>query len=144
MLTEVSLNENKLKWGDEMETKTMPSGAVLEMTMAPFAEGHALLKAVSREIEGIKLDLKDVDPIKNFIARMIYSDSVERALKPCLDRCIYNKQRINDQLFEDPKSRGDYLAVVKEVLVHNLTPFIGNLSSMFKDITEVVSAQAPK
>lgn len=127
-----------------METKTLPSGSELRMTMAPFADGHKLLKAVSREIEGIKLDLTDVDPIKNFIARMIYSDEIERALKPCLERCNYNKMQITMDVFEDEKARADYLPIVKEVLAYNLQPFLGSLPSLFMDITKVVKDQKQK
>ena len=38
-----------------METKKLPSGAVLSLTMAPFQDGHRLMKAVAREIEGVKI-----------------------------------------------------------------------------------------
>lgn len=127
-----------------METKTLPSGKELRMSMAPFADAHKLLKAVSKEAETIKLDLTDIDPIKNFIARMIWSDDIERALRPCLERCNYDKQQISDASFEDEKARGDYLAIKKEVLVYNLTPFIGSLSSLFSDIKKQVQGPAQK
>lgn len=127
-----------------METKILPSGEELRMSMGSFAESHKLLKAVSKEIETIKLGLSDIDPIKNFIARMIYSDEVERALRPCLERCNYKKQTITDALFEDESSRADYLAIRKEVMVYNLTPFIGSLTSLFTDIKKTIGDQKPK
>jgi hypothetical protein len=127
-----------------METKTLPSGAILEMTMAPFEDGHKLLKAVSREIESTKITtgMQDLEAIKNLMMRAIYSEEIERALIPCLARCKYNKQLVNTKLFSDEtitdeekiRRRGDYLPVVKEVLMYNLTPFFISLGSLFKDI----------
>ena len=127
-----------------METKKLPSGAVLSLTMAPFQDGHRLMKAVAREIEGVKITgdfLKEPDAIKNIIMRAIYSEDVELALKPCLARCSYNKQQITEDAFEDEKARGDFLPVVKEVMVYNLTPFFGSLSSLLKDIKGQVPGQ---
>ena len=132
--------------------KTLPSGAVLEMTMAPFEDGHRLLKAVSREIENTKLasNMQDIDAIKNLMMRAIYSDEIDRALTPCLARCKYNKQPVNKNLFSDEtiseeekiKRRGDYLPVIKEVLLYNLTPFFSSLGSLLKDLmTAIPSVQ---
>ena len=124
-----------------MESKTLPSGAVLDITLSDFETGHNLLKAVSREIEGIKVQgsMQDVELIKNLVMRTIYSEGINAALKPCFDRCMYNKKKITNALFEDEKTRGDYLIVVKEVLVANLTPFFSNLSSLFTDIAGQVA-----
>ena len=80
-----------------METKKLPSGKELVMTMAPFADGHRLLKVVAREIESVRFSgdvLKEPDAIKNLIMRAIYSSDVEQALKPCLARCNYDKKQI--------------------------------------------------
>lgn len=127
-----------------METIKLPSGKELRLGVAPFADAHKLLKAVSKEAETIKLDLTDIDPIKNFIARMIWSDEIERALRPCIERCNYDKMQITDEIFEDTQNRGDYLAIKKEVMIFNLTPFIGSLGSLFSDIKKTVGAQAQK
>lgn len=120
-----------------METKTMPSGKILCMTMANFQDGHRLLKAVAKEIENVKFTgdvFKEPDAIKNLVMRAIYSSEIEEALKPCLAKCNYDKRQITDEIFEDSKTRGDYLPVVKEVLIFNLTPFFGSLGSLLKDI----------
>lgn len=120
-----------------MESKTMPSGAILDMTLADFEIGYNLVKAVSKEIEGLRLQsgTADMELIKNVIMRVIYADGINSALKPCFERCTYNKKKITSATFEDENSRGDYLSVVKEVLVYNLTPFFKNINSLFTDIT---------
>ena len=129
-----------------METKTLPSGAVLNMTMADFADGHRLMKTVAKELENVgftAVDVtKDINAIKNIIMRLIYSESIEQALKPCLAKCNYNKRQITDELFEDAKVRGDYLPVVKEVLIFNITPFFASIGSLLKDIREAAAGQA--
>lgn len=133
-----------------MATKILPSGALLEMTMAPFEDGHRLLKAVSREIENTKISagMQDLDAIKNLMMRAIYSDEIDRALVPCMARCKYDKKPVNRSLFSDEtimeeekiKRMGDYLPVVKEVLMFNLQPFFSSLGSLFKDIASQLPA----
>lgn len=130
------------------ETKTLPSGAILEMTMAPFEDGHRLLKAVSKEIENTKISssMQDFDAIKSLMMRAIYSDEIARALTPCMERCKYNKKPVNKELFSDETisddekvlRRGDYLPVIKEVMLYNLAPFFNSLGSLFKDIMNKV------
>ena len=109
--------------------KTLDSGAVLEVSMSPFEVSHGLLKAVMKETEGINITDKDnvINVIKNFAARIIYSESIQTALWLCMERATYNNIKISKDLFEDEKIRGDYLTVVKEVMVYNLSPFLKSL-----------------
>lgn len=128
--------------------KTLDSGALLEVTLAPFAVGHNLLKSVMRELESVNINLglkgkntlKDVfsdigdeavNTIKNLAVRLVASEKVEESLWACMERATYNNIKISRDTFEDEKSRGDYLIVAKEVLWYNLGPFLKNLSSMF-------------
>ena len=140
--------------------KSLPSGAVLEVTLAPFQEGHALFKAVARELEAVPLavgvkvkNLKELfeagvsdeilNTLKNVAARLIASDLVEQALWPCMSRATYNQNKIRPDVFEDEKARGDFLIVAKEVLVYNLGPFSSSLGSLFKgDIAGIGSSPA--
>lgn len=117
-----------------METKTLPSGATLDMTMAEFEVGLALLEAVTRELETIKGGENAFEILKNAFARSISSQGIKQALQPCFARCKYNNRQVNNSLFQDEKIREDYLLVVKEVLVYNLTPFSNSLPLLLKDI----------
>ena len=123
--------------------KTLDSGAVLDLTLAPFEAGHKLLKAVMREIEQVNVSKEALsgemnegalNTIKSLLARLIYSDAVEAALWPCMDRALYNNKRISKDLFEDEAARADYLPVVKEVLLFNLSPFTKNLTSLLSEV----------
>ena len=129
--------------------KTLDSGATLEVTMASFEVGHKLLKCVMREVEGVKLSLgvkaktlqdffameindEALNTLKNVVTRLIGSDTIDEALWPCMERALYNNQRVSRDLFEDERNRADYLVVAKEVLLFNLSPFLKNLSSLFQ------------
>ena len=109
--------------------KTLDSGAVLEVTMSDFEPSYNLFKAVMRETEGINITDKDniINVIKNFAARIIYSEVIQAALWTCMERATYDHKKVCKELFEDEKIRGDYLVVVKEVMVYNLSPFLKSL-----------------
>ena len=85
--------------------------------------------------------MQDIDAIKNLMMRAIYSEEIDRALTPCMARCKYNKQPVNKNLFADEtiteeekiKRRGDYLIVVKEILLFNLLPFFSSLGLLLQD-----------
>lgn len=139
--------------------KTLDSGAVLEVTLAPFAVGHRLLKAVMSEIEQIKIsigDVKDIstifssemndsviNTIKNLITRVLSSDVIEEALWVCMERATYDGKKITRDTFEDMNVRADYFIVAKEVLWFNLTPFFKNLKSIVS-IPPLGSTTTPK
>jgi hypothetical protein len=136
--------------------KTLPSGAVLDMTMCPFQVGDRLLKVVMAEAESVKValgikaktlkDLFDVDfndeminTLKNLVARMIASDAVSEVLWQCMERVTYNNQKVTKDTFDKEEARADYLIVFKEVLWFNLYPFFKNLGSLFSAMSQINS-----
>jgi hypothetical protein len=130
--------------------KILESGAELNLTMCSFTEGNRLMKAVAQELKDVKLALgasgKAVDflklelgddalnTVKNLVASLLASDSIEAALWPCIMRGTYNGVHITKETFEDEKVRADYIPVLKEALVFNLSPFFKSLVSLVKDI----------
>ncbi len=118
-------------------SKKLDSGANIEITLAPFTEGHRLFKTVARELED--LNFKE-DTIQKMALKLISSEAVEIALWRCMERASYNKMKVNADLFENSEIRKDFFPVAKEVLIFNLTPFFANLASLFpvsvKDNTE--------
>lgn len=113
----------------------MPSGAILEINLAPFADANALNKAVAKELLKIKIDkdleLEDPNFIKDLVCTAISSDEIMGALWSCFKRCTYNNLKINQDSFESEEARGDYFNVCKEVLIGNLAPFGKSLLSQF-------------
>ena len=119
---------------------SLPSGAVLEMTLAPFLEGERLFSATAECLKAVNLDgnvnVEDLNSsfngIKNAVLACITSRDLKEALLACMKRCTYNGQRITSwDIFEDVNAREDYLTVCWEVVKFNLTPFTKNLFSKF-------------
>jgi hypothetical protein len=133
-------------------TKTLPSGATLEIQLAPFEAGCRLLTAVTAEAEKIKIDLggalsqvhsindlsgidlnsETVNTLKNIFSRVIASESIRECFWECSSWAIYNKTKITKEnnVFDKADARGDFLIVMKEVLMFNLSPFFSGLVSM--------------
>lgn len=127
------------------QTVSLPSGAELEMTLAPFMEGERLFTATAQCLKSVsvsgKEDIEDltsnVNSIKDAILSCITSQEMKDAILGCLKRCTYNKQRITSwDIFDDVNARGDYLTVCWEVVRFNLSPFMKNLFSKLSALTE--------
>lgn len=131
----------------------LPSGAKLEITLAGFEEGEALTSAVAKEIEGIKLSSNInfsemtadtpmtgelLDVIKSLVARVLYSKEIKSVLWQCMSRATRNNIRVTKEMFDDEKVREDYIPIMREVLIYNLTPFFKNLGSLFTGIAKAV------
>ena len=130
--------------------KVLDSGSILDLSICSFAEGNRLMKAVAKEIKNtqislgakgqmgdfLKLQVGDdaLNTIKNLVTGLLASDEIEAALWPCIERGTYNGIHIKKDIFEDEKVRADYIPILKEALVYNLTPFFKSLKSLVKDI----------
>lgn len=126
------------------EQITLKSGAMLELQMAPFADGMNLFKVIVNEVKQVDVDLsgldvaglasKDLNSIKNLIFQLLGSDAVERCFFLCAARCLHNGQKITKATFEPAESRGDYLPTAWEVIKFNIAPFFSglDLSSLTK------------
>jgi hypothetical protein len=143
----------------ENKTVTLPSGATLVIQLAEFSKAHRLLKAFAKEVEQIKLTagvanssaadmmaMKKMGPetleiIKNLVARVIYSEAIEAALWPCMETVLWNNQHVKRETFERPDARQDFLVVIQEVLMANLSPFGTGLGSKLKTL---LSEEQPK
>ena len=119
---------------------SLPSGAVLEMTLAPFLEGEKLFSATAECLKAVSLDgnfdtedlSSSFNGLKNAILACLTSRELKDALLACMKRCTYNGQRITSwDIFEDVNAREDYLTVCWEVVKFNLTPFTKSLFSKF-------------
>lgn len=122
---------------------SLPSGAELELTLAPFTEGERLFTAAAECLKSVKVDAsmdiedasQSINSLKDGILSCLTSRQLKEAILACLKRCTYNKQRITSwDIFEDANARQDYLAVCWEVVKFNLTPFTKNLFSKFSGI----------
>lgn len=129
---------------------SLPSGAELEMTLAPFMEGERLFSATAECLKSVKLDgnadmrdvVGDLNGLKDMFLTCLTSQSMKEAILACLKRCTYNKQRITSwDIFDDIKAREDYLMVCWEVVKFNLTPFTKNLFTKLNEFTKNIGNQ---
>lgn len=127
------------------EKVSLPSGAELEMTLAPFMEGERLFSATAECLKGVKVDgntdvsdlTSNLNSLKDMFLSCLTSQAMKEAILACLKRCTYNKQRITSwDIFDDIQAREDYLAVCWEVVKFNLTPFMKSLISKFNEVTK--------
>ena len=121
-----------------MKKVTLPSGKILEISLASFSEANALSKAIAAEIKNLKidkeLDLQDPNFLKDIVCTVISSEQILDCLKICMKRCMYDNQKINDDSFEPEENRQDYFFVCKEVLLETMRPFLKGLSSQLGGI----------
>lgn len=123
------------------EDLTLPSGARLKITLAPFTISKALYQAMLEELKGLKLDPQaeiDANLFKDIFCVGFSSKKIEAALHDCLKRVLYNDVRISDATFEDPAAREDYLPVLLEVARINIRPFTKNLLSVSTDLSAMM------
>ncbi len=136
-----------------MDPITLPSGATLEVAIAPFAAGNRLMKTVARELSVVKFDFEvkslselmaqDINVLKNILFQLIQSDALDAAVQECMKKCLYNGERITSATFESESARPDYVPVVGEVMVANLRPFFAGLASLLSTSARHLTS-APK
>ena len=121
---------------------TLPSGVVLKITLAAFAEGKALYQAVLEEAKSLKLDAGadvDVNFFKDIFCTGFSSKKIEAALNACLSRCLYGNDKCNlSDTWEPLAAREDYISVCFEVAKENLLPFTKNLSAQYAALFQKV------
>lgn len=121
--------------------KVLPSGAKLQITTAPFAEAHALLKALLSASKGLQLKTDvfqmDVSVLKDVMIEAATSDGVESALFRCMERAAYDGIKCSRTLFDDAKigeqARADYYVIAWHVIEQNCAPFFGQAFSLLRE-----------
>ncbi len=127
--------------------KTMPSGAQLSVSAAPFEDAMALQDGVLNACKGVPMpgsleDLMGMDatPLKDAILAAATSKELREALFTCAKHAIYDgKVKVDRALFDDPilgeKARGDYYTIAWELIVVNCGPFFVKTFSWLKTTT---------
>lgn len=148
----------------------MPSGASLHVTVAPFVDAWALMKASLKTLKGMDLkpeDLKrDLAGLKDspsalalILDRVVdfaTSPEVEVAVWKCAKRALYIPEgsdvgfagiEVNQNLFDDPVhgslAREDYARILTSLLDVNCAPFLAKVLSGFLKPKETNSESLP-
>ena len=116
----------------------LPSGAVLKVNVAPFADAKALYQAVLEELKGVHFDSStDLTALFKDIAFAGFaSKKIELCLDQCFKRCLYNELKIDKATFEPVDARQDYVVVCIAVAKANIAPFLNGLLVEFKQFTQ--------
>lgn len=117
-----------------MKEVTLPSGKILRIDLAPFADSKALYQAVLEELRTVPMRDEDeigVNMLKDLFCTGLSSKRVDKALEKCLARCLYDNTKITDEIWEPEEARGDYMKVLLEVAKENIVPFVKSLSAEF-------------
>lgn len=122
-----------------MKEVTTPSGSILKLSPAPFADAKSLYQAFLNEFKKLKvsknLNLNQIG--KDIICIAMASPLVEACAAKCMTRCTYNDARIEnrDKIFEPIECREDYAFVYMEVVLENIAPFLKNLSAQLESVS---------
>lgn len=115
----------------------LPSGAKLDVKLAPFSDSKALLQAFLEEIKAVKMAADtqlDVNLFKDLFCAGFSSPKVEAALTVCMNRCLYNGLRIDRETFESAEARQDYMLACFEVAKENVAPFTKGLYAKYSTL----------
>ncbi len=124
----------------------LPSGAILKITPAPFADARALYQAVLEELKQVPFNSKREisEVIKDITCLAFSSKGIEAALMKCFERCTYNSGkgdfRINADTFEPMEAREDYMAVCVAVAKENILPFVKSLYAEYEHILQMIQS----
>lgn len=118
----------------------LPSGRKLSVNAAPFHDSKRLYQSIGGEFLRVRIDGgQDVEElIKNVICLGFSSEPIEKAIEPCLKRCLYNGVKIDERTFEPEEAREDYLDICVEVAKENIRPFTKSLFAQFKGLITLV------
>ena len=121
-------------------------GKELEVTPSSFADVMALKEVIAKALneKGIKVDLSSVDIDLKNIEKMDLGDvgwilepvftlttdsTIRKHLFKCAERAMFNKSKVNEDLFEKVENRKYFYPIMMEVLKVNIAPFFGLASS---------------
>lgn len=115
-----------------MKEITLPSGAVLKIQPAPFAEAKNLHQAVLEELRRIRYEGEhfSFNFFKDAMCSLFSSKIVENCLDKCLRRCLYNDFKIDEKTFEKQETWVDYVDVCHEVGKENIDAFMESLCAL--------------
>jgi len=121
---------------------TLPSGALLDITLMPYEQAWEICQIVTRFFEGVKLDIgkidikellaADITKISGTVCQILSSKELVEAGRRCFVRCTIDGVKIASDTFEKKESRADFIPTIFYALRENISPFFANLLSSLK------------
>lgn len=126
-----------------MKEVSLPSGAKLNITLAPFKDSRALYQAILEEAKVLKLDPTaeiDVNLYKDLVCLGLSSKKIEACLWKCMERATYDGLKMTEDTFEPETARDDYMTVCFEVAKENIQPFTKSLYAQYADMLQKIQS----
>ncbi len=131
-----------------MSDVTLPSGAILHITLADFEDADALQTAILQAARAMPItaDLADANimVLKDAVIAAATSPDVKTALWKCFERSTWNSNKITKALMNDPaqaeKIRGDYYVMAWEVIKANCAPFFAQIFLKYRELLKTKAA----
>lgn len=127
-----------------MREVKLPSGAILKIHLAPFADAKNLYQSLLRELKEVQLNTKMelASVFKDLFCIGFSSPEIEACLWKCFERCTYNAGqadlKINLGIFEAEAARDDFMTVCMEVAKDNIGPFVKSLYAEYGRMSAMI------
>lgn len=119
-----------------------PSGAILKVRPARFADSKKLYQVLLAEIRRVEIRVENMEMgnlMKDLFCIGFSSPHIEEAMQKCFEVCLYNNgqgdRKIDKDTFEPVEARQDYIMVCVEVARDNIDPFTKSLFAQFSQFT---------
>lgn len=73
------------------------------------------------------IDMAVISSLSKVMMIIDSSDEVHKAIFVCLERCLYNSEKITLETFEPIEARADYYEILMACIKENLSPFLKTL-----------------
>lgn len=110
---------------------TAASGAKIVINPAPWKDAKELKKAIQHGLAAANISLDSNKDIAAIFMQVDGSDEFDAALRPCLERCLRNGEKVIDRTFDDVEARKDYYEIAIACVKENLGPLVESLFSQF-------------
>lgn len=131
---------------------------LLKVTPASFRDAKDLEAALGAalaksqiDLSGLDVNEKDImntDLTNDMLGQILKSAltvlcdrKIEDALFKCANnRVLYNKEKINEDFFDEVANREMYYPIMFEIAKENVGPFVGSLFSQFGGLTKAIES----
>lgn len=123
-----------------MKEVQLPSGAILKIQLAPFADARNLYQAILAELKavGIEAEVEIANTLKDIFFISFSSKLIDSLVWVCFKKCLYNDFKIDNDTFEPEEARDDYIKALSEVARENVMPFFKSLFAEYKIASSIV------
>ena len=117
----------------ERKEIAMPSGKTLSFQDPDFEDALNLYQAVLEEAKPIQFNtnLEVGTIIKDVFCTAFSSKKIQACIWKCMEKCLYNGERVTKSTWEPVEARSDYMAACLEVAIKSISPFTKDLFAFY-------------